>query len=187
MRDRSHCKLLYDEDEDMHEYEPFYDFSASYNDAGIHSLLKNGDSSSTAEDDALEDDDLQLSRTLGVTDIGELVLLDGKTVGNRKWNRFYKQHLRTVDLREVAVAQRKATSLRLGAKYDAEMRKGMSTGGAVALHRGVRKAYGGLPGVSRPKDVKMLRARQRMEAKGRLKTGLRQNKLNKTFDRVSDM
>ncbi|CAN0420829.1 unnamed protein product, partial [Ectocarpus sp. 8 AP-2014] len=30
MIDRAHCKLLYDEDEDLHEYESFYDFSASY-------------------------------------------------------------------------------------------------------------------------------------------------------------
>lgn len=183
MRDRSHCKLLY-EDEDMHEYEAFYDFSASYNNVETHGVFKDGDSSS---DHGLEEDDWQLSRRLSVTDIGELVLLDGRIVGNRMWNRFYKQHLRAVDSREVAVAQRKATSLRLGAMYDAEMRKGMSTGGAVMLQRGERKAYGGLSGVSRPKDVKMLRAHQRMEAKEKLKTGLRQNKLNKTFDRVCDM
>lgn len=184
MRDLSHCKLLYG-DEDMHEYEAFYDFSASYNNAEMHGLLKDRDSSSDHASE--EEEELQLSQTLGVTDIGELVLLDGRIVGNRKWNRFYKQHLRAVDSREVAVAQRKATSLRLGAMYDAEMGKGMSTGGAVMLQRGERKAYGGLSGVSRPKDVKMLRAYQRREAKEKLKTGLRQNKLNKTFDRVSDM
>ena len=87
----------------------------------------------------------------------------------------------------MAVAQRKATSLLLGAMYEVEMRKGTSTAGAVALQRGERKAYGGLPGVSSPKDAKMLGAHQRMEARERLKTGLRQNKLNKTFDRVAEM
>ena len=67
------------------------------------------------------------------------------------------------------------------------MQNGTSTPGAVALQRGERKANGGLPGVSSPKDVKMLRAHQRMKARERLKTGLRQNNLNKTFDRVVEM
>ena len=194
MTDRAHCKLLYDEDEDMHEYEPFYDFSASYGEAQEGDLLRDNQDAVAAEkeaeaeaDETPEGDEVVPSRALGMTDIGELVLLDGKTVGNRKWNRYYKQRLRTVDAREVAVAQRKATSLRLGAMYEVEMQKGTSTAGAVALQRGERKAYGGLPGVSRPKDVKMLRAHQRIEARERLKTGLRQNKLNKTFDRVAEM
>lgn len=85
------------------------------------------------------------------------------------------------------MAHRRATQLRLGAMYDAEMRKGTSTGGVVALQRGERKAFGGLSGVSRPKDVKMLRAHQRSQARERLKTEIRQNKLNKTFDRIMDM
>lgn len=85
------------------------------------------------------------------------------------------------------MAHRRAARLRLGAMYDAEMRKGTSTGGAVALQRGERKAFGGLAGVSRPKDVKMLRAHQRGQARERLKTEIRQNKLNKTFDRIMDM
>lgn len=102
-------------------------------------------------------------------------------------NRYYKQRLRTADEREVTVAHRRAAQLRLGAMYEAEMRKGTSTGGAVALQRGERKAFGGLSGVSRPKDVKMLRAHQRSQARERLKTEIRQNKLNKTFDRIMDM
>lgn len=87
----------------------------------------------------------------------------------------------------MVVAQRRAARLRLGAMYDDEMSKGTSTGGAVALQRGERKAFGGLSGVSRSKDVKMLRAHQRSQARERLKTEIGQNKLNKTFDRISDM
>ncbi|CAM9790896.1 unnamed protein product [Ectocarpus sp. 12 AP-2014] len=196
MIDRAHCKLLYDEDEDLHEYESFYDFSASYLDAEKSGLLAanasgTGDAATAAaaENSGEESDGetVEVSRTLGVTDLGELVLLDGKTVGNRKWNRYYKQRLRTPDERDVVVAQRRAARLRLGAMYDDEMSKGTSTGGAVALQRGERKAFGGLSGVSRSKDVKMLRAHQRSQARERLKTEIRQNKLNKTFDRVSDM
>lgn len=189
MTDRSHCKLLYEEGEDMLEYESFYDFSSSYSDAEKQDLVANNNASSANENgETVEnDDDVQVSRTLSVTDLGELVLLDGKTVGNRKWSKYYKQRLRTADEREVVVAHRKATRLLLGAMYDKEVRKGTSTGGAVALQRGQRKAFGGLPGVTCPKDVKMLRAHQRREARGRLKTELRQNKLNKTFDRVAEM
>lgn len=87
----------------------------------------------------------------------------------------------------MTVAHRRAAQLRLGAMYDTEMSKGTSTGGAVALQRGERKAFGGLSGVSRPKDVKMLRAHQRSQARERLKTEIKQNKLNKTFDRIMDM
>lgn len=95
MMDRSHCKLLYDEDEDLHEYEAFYDFSASYSDAERHALnasnAADADADADAEVDADEgsdDEALGVSRTLGVTDLGELVLLDGRTVGNRKWSRW---------------------------------------------------------------------------------------------------
>lgn len=94
MIDRAHCKLLYDEDEDLHEYESFYDFSASYLDAEKSGLLAEsasgtGDAAADAENSGEESDGetVEVSRTLGVTDLGELVLLDGKTVGNRKWNR----------------------------------------------------------------------------------------------------
>lgn len=193
MTDRAHCKLLYDEDEDLHEYETFYDFSSSYSGADKEGLVADtgaaaaGDATDEANEAGEESDDVEVTRTLGVTDLGELVLLDGKTVGNRKWSRYYKQRLRTPDEREAVVAQRRATRLQLGAMYDDEMRKGTSTGNAVALQRGERRAFGGLSGVSRPKDVKMLRAHQRSQARQRLKTELRQNKLNKTFDRVAEM
>lgn len=99
MTDRSHCKLLYDEDEDLHEYESFYDFSASYADADadgetVGLISENASSQSDAavvpegEEGSDNDEVVEVSTTLGVTDLGELVLLDGKTVGNRKWNRY---------------------------------------------------------------------------------------------------
>lgn len=95
MIDRAHCKLLYDEDEDLHEYESFYDFSASYLDAEKSGLVAAsasgaGDAAAAAAENSGEESDgetVEVARALGVTDLGELVLLDGKTVGNRKWNR----------------------------------------------------------------------------------------------------
>lgn len=100
MTDRAHCKLLYDEDEDLHEYESFYDFSASYADAAataetVGPVSENASPQSAAavpeggeEGSDGEEAVVEVSRTLGVTDLGELVLLDGKTVGNRKWSRY---------------------------------------------------------------------------------------------------
>lgn len=86
MTDRSHCKLLYDEDEDLHEYEAFYDFSASYSDAERRDL--NAVNTDAADlDEGSDAETVEISRKLGVTDLGELVLLDGRTVGNRKWSR----------------------------------------------------------------------------------------------------
>ena len=93
MADRAHCKLLYDEDEDMHEYEPFYDFSASYGDAQEGDFLRDDQDAVAAEeagaraeaDETPEGDGVKPSRALGMTYIGKLVLFDGKTVvGNRK-------------------------------------------------------------------------------------------------------
>lgn len=183
MIDRSHCKLLYEEGEDLHEYEAFYDFSSTYTEGEKRGLVER----CAEEAGDTDEESVELSRKMTVNDLGELVLLDGRTVGNRQWNRYYRQRLKTPDESEFALAQRRATRLRLGALYDDEAKKGMSTGGAVALQRGQRRAYGGLPGVAGSKDIKMLRAHQRVEARERLKTGLRQNKLNKTFDRVADM
>ena len=93
MAGRAHCKLLYDEDEDMHEYEPFYDFSVSYGDAQEGDFLRDDQDAVAAEeagagaeaeaDETPEGDGVEPSRALGMTDIGELVLFDGKTVGSR--------------------------------------------------------------------------------------------------------
>lgn len=91
MTDRSHCKLLYDEDEDLHEYESFYDFSASYSDAerrGLDAANADADGDAAGPDEGSDGETVEVSRTLGVTDLGELVLLDGRTVGNRKWSRY---------------------------------------------------------------------------------------------------
>lgn len=187
MMDRSHCKLLYEEGEDLHEYEAFYDFSASYTEAEKQDVVRASSRMSDGSDADEEDDPVEVSRMISVNELGELVLLDGKTVGNRQWNRYYRQHLKAPDESEFAVAHRRATQLQLGALYEGESKKGSSTAGAVALHRGQRKAYGGLAGVSSRKDVRMLRAHQRAEARETLKTGVRQNKLNRTFTRVADM
>lgn len=96
MMDKSHCKLLYQEGEDMEEFEDFYDFSSSYDVEGP----EEGDEDMEIDS---EDEDL-VSKTLKVSDIGELVLLDGRVAGHRQYRRYYKQQYRPEDSREAVQA-----------------------------------------------------------------------------------
>lgn len=88
MISKSHCKIAYEDDIDMDEYEDFYDFSSSY------------------EDEELGD------RVLEVSPIGELVLLDGRHVGHRDLRRYYKQRFQPEDTRPAVLAQRREDLLR---------------------------------------------------------------------------
>lgn len=104
MIDASHCKLLYEEDVDMHEYEDFYDFSSSYHAEG--GRRREGDEQ---KGDGEEDDEEigELEGKFEVSHIGELVLLDGRTVGHRDLRRYYKQNVRPRDNRVAIVEQKK--------------------------------------------------------------------------------
>ena len=99
MFSKSHCKIAYDDDVDMDEFEDFYDFSSTYD----------------GEDEG-EDGDL-VSRTLEVSNIGELILLDGRTVGHRDLNKYYKQRVRPVDHRPCILALKREELLRLQSLY----------------------------------------------------------------------
>ena len=103
MMNKSHCKIAYEDDIDIDEYEDFYDFSSSY------------------EDDELDEDGESLvSRTLEISPVtGELVLLDGRTVGHRNLNVYYKQHFKPLDDRPSILAQKREELLRLEAMFGA--------------------------------------------------------------------
>eukprot|EP01132_Coremiostelium_polycephalum_P005429 gene5429-6773_t len=74
MQDLSHCKLLYDTDEDMEEYVEFYDFSSSYPDDGTD-----------------PDQELVVSRPNIIVSEHEVTLPDGTTIGHRDYAIYYKQ------------------------------------------------------------------------------------------------
>ena len=101
MMNKSHCKIAYEDDIDMDEYEDFYDFSSSYGDEEM------------GEDGSL------VGRTLEISPIGELVLLDGRTVGHRDLKMYYKQHFRPTDARPSILAQKREELLRLEAMFGA--------------------------------------------------------------------
>lgn len=76
---KSHCKLLYQPDEDMDEYMDFYDFT-------------------TANEN---DDEIEISYT------GEMMLPDGRCVGNRQLRKYYKQNLSVPNLHPATLAATK--------------------------------------------------------------------------------
>ncbi|CAM9881718.1 unnamed protein product [Chrysoparadoxa australica] len=94
MSDRAHCKLLYEDGEDLDEFEAFYDFSSTIEvleeEEGI------GGEDMEVEDGEVksdEEEDAEVTRQLELTDLDELVV-DGKTIGHRQWNRFYRQRVK---------------------------------------------------------------------------------------------
>eukprot|EP00941_MAST-03F_sp_MAST-3F-sp1_P001112 g1112.t1 len=95
MIDSSHCKMLYDIDVDMDEYEEFYDFSSSW--AGVAPGL----------DGALSEKRIEIESS------GELRLEDGRLVGHRDYNRVYKQQVRTEDTRDQVLANLANTAERI--------------------------------------------------------------------------
>lgn len=101
MISKSHCKIAYEEDLDLDEFEDFYDFSASYGD-----------------EEEGEDGEL-VQRTLEISHLGELILLDGRTVGTRHLRHYYKQRYRAVDDRPCILAQKREQLLRLEMQFGA--------------------------------------------------------------------
>ena len=60
-----------------------------------------------------------MTRTLEVSDIGELVLLDGRKVGHRDLNTYYKQNYKPTDNRPSILAQKREELLRLESMFGA--------------------------------------------------------------------
>lgn len=96
MISKSHCKIAYEEDIDLDEFEDFYDFTSSYNEFGIDN-----------------DEDIERQPQLKFNDIGELVLLNGKNVGHRAYRKYYKQYRKPVESRESVIAAQREEILKL--------------------------------------------------------------------------
>jgi len=88
MRDKGHCMLAYEEGVDMHEYEPYYDFTKSYvtAPAAIYANALEGGGDADGEEEL----DLRQFQ-LYENEYGELVLPSGRTVGHRDFKRYYDQ------------------------------------------------------------------------------------------------
>jgi pre-60S factor REI1 len=132
MIDRSHCKILYEEDEDLYEYEEFYDFSASYDQAGVEwedvEEVDCEEGEIEVDIEKMDDDDDELSgiKTISVSATGELVLPSGRRLGLRELRRYYKQRHRPTENRESVLAHTKERLLLMYQSAGIEMKSALS-------------------------------------------------------------
>mmetsp|Transcript_15808 Transcript_15808/g.20649 ORF Transcript_15808/g.20649 Transcript_15808/m.20649 type:complete len:199 (+) Transcript_15808:3-599(+) len=198
MRSKGHCKLLYDIEVDMEEFEQFYDFSASYKDAPEGLVSTVDDNKSDSDSDSMSDSDdedidentkaVKFGRMFKTNHIGELVLLDGRVVGNRVYKRYYRQHFRPEDDRDSIVAQARENRQRLLLQYGFTPEGSMD---ASEMPRGVRTAImRSQSQASKVGQTKELQQRKRFyydKNKSWMKLGTHNNKLQKFGLRVQDM
>ena len=102
MTSKSHCKIRYENGIDGEEFEDFYDFSSTYEDA---------------EDIEFDEDGNVVEGGMTIASTGEMVLADGRILGHRDFRVYYKQHYRPTDTREPVLAQQREELLRLGGKF----------------------------------------------------------------------
>lgn len=102
MLDKSHCKIAYEEDVDMDEFDDFYDF--------------------TEENASLPHDEdgnpIEAVATLSAT--GEMILPGGRLVGHRQYRHYYKQRFAPVDQRPAVLAMQREQLLKLGIQVGAD-------------------------------------------------------------------
>ncbi|DBA00514.1 TPA: hypothetical protein N0F65_006418 [Lagenidium giganteum] len=116
----SHCKILYEEDDDLEELLDFYDFSKQYENAkaaegDAEEAEWETDSEASIDDDEEvveeevdeEEDEDDNTNTIEVSETGELVLASGRRIGRREFRRYYKQRFRPEENRESVLAATK--------------------------------------------------------------------------------
>ena len=112
MRDKRHCKILYEAGKDLEEFGVFYDFSEANKEflgGGKEDAMEeekggeewedvSNDEDMEDEDEDMDDDDLYAAyekeittHGFDITPLGELVFPDGRIVGHRALARYYKQ------------------------------------------------------------------------------------------------
>jgi len=215
---KSHCKLLYEEGEDLHEFRPFYDFSASY--GGTKKTTTRNAKKDKAQEDGMDDDEQSLETVdsdyeevsgneeggmavdgeesedededdkdmeqmlrqgaLQVSELGELMLPDGRCLGRREYQRYYKQRYRPEDTRSALVASKHEAAGRMGPGMEsyAVVRAG---GTGSLMMRGGAGGVGmwGPDKAARRAVMKVTAAARRARDKYRLRKEISTNKFHK--------
>jgi len=104
MMNKSHCKIAYKEGVDLDEYEDFYDFEAQY------------------EGLPLDEDGEPIQPVSHISELGELVLPDGKRAGHRDLRVYYKQYYRPAEDRPSVLAVQREELIRVGAQLGGSYR-----------------------------------------------------------------
>jgi len=102
MTSKSHCKLAYQEEVDLDEFDDFYDFSEE------NANLPRDQAGNVIESVA----------TLSAT--GEMILPGGRLVGHRAYKHYYKQRFAPVDARPAILAAQREQLLKLGIAVGAD-------------------------------------------------------------------
>ena len=219
MHAKSHCKLLYEEGEDLHEFRPFYDFSASYalppcskkmtrgkvkaqerrmddDEQSLETVDSDyeevsgdedegmivGREESEDEDDEEDEDVEQMLRqgALQVSELGELMLPDGRCLGRREYQRYYKQRYRPEDTRSSLVASKHEAAGRMGPGMEsyAVMRAG-GTGSLMVRGGAGGEGLWGPDKAARRAVMKVTAAARRVRDKYRLRKEISTNKFHK--------
>ncbi|GAB5031566.1 c2h2-type zinc finger-containing protein [Nannochloropsis oceanica] len=216
MHSKSHCKLLYEEGEDLHEFRLFYDFSASHAlppcskkmtrgkfkaqedgmdddeqsletvDSDYEEVSGDGDEGMEAdkgEDEDDEDEDVeQMLRqmALQVSELGELMLPDGRCLGRREYQRYYKQRYRPEDVRSSLVASKHESAGRLwpGMESNAVVKAG-GTGSLMVRGGAGGEGLWGPDKAARKAVMKVTAAARRVHDKYRLRKEISTNKFHK--------
>ena len=128
MRDKRHCKVLYERGVDQEEFEVFYDFEEANNsflgkksgdgDEGEEMEEGDGEWEDVSEDEDVDmeagedddDDDLYAAyqeeiatHGFDITPLGELIFPDGRIIGHRGLARYYKQRFAPDRMERAAV------------------------------------------------------------------------------------
>lgn len=106
MKDKEHCKVLYERGVDQEEFEVFYDFEKANREfLGGTKQVDSGDAAMEGADDEewedvdSDDEDVSMAgyqaeiatRGFDITPLGELIFPDGRIIGHRGLARYYKQ------------------------------------------------------------------------------------------------
>lgn len=205
MVDKAHCRMLYDEDKDMVEYEDFYDFRSSYpaelrkrvarsahSAPGTHAAAAAGagdgaGAGAGVDGGSSDDEDAELTLAelrcgVQVLPTGELRMRDGRVVGHRMYKRYYRQN--TGGSESEAVTARRAAIMDGGAGGSVVAGRVRGSSSALAVHRG-----SGVYGTTLSRDQA---ARGRMHHENRRKkremqVGVRANKVGQTYFRAQVM
>ena len=100
MRAKSHCKIAYEEDIDLDEFDDFYDSPSTYS----HNNLDVYENSK---------DEADMEEYSEPPAIGELLLADGRCLGHRAFRKYYRQKYKPPESRMSVIVARKEELLKL--------------------------------------------------------------------------
>lgn len=164
MRDKNHCLMRYDDDRHFEEFEDFYNYAGSDDEAG--------------ED---EDEEVNVAGALAVGDggayiiDGELILPSGAVAKHRALKRYLKQNFRADDQR----ASVRAAMSRLALEYGPQSTTGGSRAAALAAAKNCGRGTRG-----NNVDIRAQRKIQDYHRRMELATGIRMNDIRTKHLRI---